>query len=41
MYRIVFSVEEHLAYGFNTESEFDNTMTKASAESSILFLCVS
>ena len=41
MYRIVFSVEEHLAYGFNTASEFDNTMTPASAESSILFLCVS
>lgn len=41
MYRIVFSVEEHLAYGFNTESEFDGEMTPASAESSILFLCVS
>lgn len=41
MYRIVFSVEEHLAYGFQTEAEFDGEMTPASAESSILFLCVS
>ena len=40
MYRIVFSVEEHLAYGYQTQPEFDNKMEVASAESSILFLCV-
>ena len=46
MYRIVFSVEEHLGYGYrgaeaDGELLYDGKLDKASAESSILFRCVS